>query len=178
MQADIRVPTGRITVRLLPFPAHGAIDIRKLGPDRNSLRAVCTGSLQDGVQQLPTPSYNTSILQVSHSEPLVLELCSLPIPCTIRLLLGVQDMLMRRMEPQWHTAVHTVPALPSHVRLLRCWARHGALHQQPDGFTGFFWSMFAVYLVQQGILVGVDAAIAAFAQLYCCFAVNICFSRL
>lgn len=69
-------------------------------------------------------------------------------------MLGAQDVFLRRIEEQWQTAVQTVPTLPAIVRSLRQWARHRALEQQPDGLTGFFWSIFAVYLVQQGTLVG------------------------
>lgn len=76
-------------------------------------------------------------------------------------LLCAQDVLLRSTDQQWHVAVRTVPALPALVRLLRCWAQRRALQQQPDGFTGFFWSMFAVHLVQQGKLVGALAAVAA-----------------
>ena len=64
VRADIKLHDGSIAVRLLAFPADGAIDIRKLGPDRNALRAVCTSSLPDGPQLLPTPQYNMGILQV------------------------------------------------------------------------------------------------------------------
>jgi hypothetical protein len=61
---NIKLPSGSITARLLPIPADNAIDVRKLGPDRNSRRAVSTCSAEVGPQLLPTPLYNTSILQV------------------------------------------------------------------------------------------------------------------
>ena len=70
---------------------------------------------------------------------------------------ALQDVFLRRSEQQWHTAVKAVPTLSSHVRLLRQWAWHRALEGQPDGVTGHLLTMFAVYLVQQGVLVRVHA---------------------
>ena len=61
---NIELPSGSITARLLPFPADNAIDVRTLSPDRNAHRAVSACTAGDGSQLLPTPLYNTSILQV------------------------------------------------------------------------------------------------------------------
>ena len=64
-----------------------------------------------------------------------------------------QDVFLRGSEQQWQAAVQAVPTLPSHIRLLRQWAQQRALEGQPDGLTGHILTMFAVYLVQQGVLV-------------------------
>ena len=62
-QKSSSLPSGlrfRILTRLDP----AAFSLTKLAPDRNNLRSVCTRTAADEPQLLPTPTYNTSILEV------------------------------------------------------------------------------------------------------------------
>lgn len=59
---EVELPGGSLSMRLLPYAGSSALALGKLAPDRNSVRAVRSDA-SDGAL-LPTPSYNTGIIEV------------------------------------------------------------------------------------------------------------------
>lgn len=70
---EAKVPTGTLLLRLLPYASSSALALAKLAPDRNCVRAVRSSTSEADL--LPTPYYNTGIIEVcwiAVSRPLLL----------------------------------------------------------------------------------------------------------
>ena len=152
---EMELAAGSLVLRILPYASCGIIAVGKLGPDRNCVRTLCIKSLE-GSALLPTPRYNTGIIEVCIPPPPSFEAAIAtacwPLPRLISWCLW-QDMMMLPLSSQWRAAQDLVPGIAPTIRLLKSWARHRGFVDQPDTFNGFLLTMLTVHLVEGGILV-------------------------
>lgn len=156
--------SAAVTLRLLPTSDPDMLQLRKLSPDANAVRTISgqpAATAQAEQTGLPTPHYNTSILQVSSAA----QYTALPTSCwsieahmaspahTPCLHCPAQDALLPRHTAAVQAAVAALPRLGDAIALLRSWARRHGFAASPDGVTGFHLAMLAVHLQQQGSLV-------------------------
>lgn len=116
-------PAGH-SLRLLPVPPAGAFPAPRLGPDRNNLRSATRGGGGEAAAELlPTPHYNTSVLQ---------------------------DMALLEHSATMEAAAATLPAFADAAMLLRVWARQQGLTYGADGVGSFVLTALLAHLVQKG----------------------------
>ena len=118
-------PAGH-SLRLLPVPPAGAFPAPRLGPDRNNLRTAVRGGGGGGeaaAELLPTPHYNTSVLQ---------------------------DMALLEHSDAMEAAAAELPCFADAAMLLRVWARQQGLDQGADGLGSFVLTALLAHLVQKG----------------------------
>ncbi|GAB4820593.1 hypothetical protein N2152v2_007639 [Parachlorella kessleri] len=137
-------PSGLI-IRIIPTAPPALFPLPRLAPTRNNLRtatapppaaaaagaakpagaatAAGAGSEPQAETGLPTPHYNTSILQ---------------------------DMLLLSQHKACQAAAGRAPHFAAAAALLRVWARTQALDSGADGVGGFLLTMLLADLVQKG----------------------------
>jgi Nrap protein domain 1 len=156
--------SAALTLRLLPTCDPDMLQMRKLAPDANAVRTISGQPATAQAEQtgVPTPQYNTSILQVSHPA----QHAALPTSCwsveaymanstrhTLCLHRLAQDALLPRHAAAVQAAVAALPRLGDAIALLRSWARRHGFAASSDSVTCFHLAMLAVHLQQQGSLV-------------------------
>ena len=105
-------------VRLLPVISSNLFPLNRLSPDRNNLREA-----RQGDDLLPTPYYNSSVLE---------------------------DSSMTDHAEFLQSIARTSPAFPDACVLLRIWARNQHCNAGFNGLSGYLLSMFLGQLIMKG----------------------------